>query len=149
MNTILVVDDEVGICCVIQHLLVRQGYVVTAMTDGRAALEAVARDEYAAALIDLNLAEIDGKQVIRAARAAWPNMPIIMMSGLVLESGCGTPDLPGMSARIPGLYGLAKPFKPMDLIQLVQDILSFPAGDALAWPAAPRLESPAAAPARR
>ena len=154
MNNILVVDDEVGVCCVIQHLLVRQGYPVTIMTDGRAALGAVARDEYAAALIDLNLAEIDGNEVIRAARAARPDMRIVMMSGMVLESGCGAPDFPRMSARIPGLYRLAKPFKPTDLIQLVQDILSVPAlsvpaGDALAWPAAPRFESPAAVPARR
>jgi two-component system, OmpR family, response regulator len=92
MTRILVVDDEVGVCKVIQHLLVRQGYVVTTITSGRDALEAVARDDYAAALIDLNLAEIDGKEVMRAARAAKPDVPIVMMSGMVLESGRGAPD---------------------------------------------------------
>ena len=86
MTNILVVDDEVGVCCVIQHLLVREGYAVTALTDGRQALDVVARSDFAAALIDLNLADIDGNDVIRAARAARPNMPIVMMSGMVLES---------------------------------------------------------------
>lgn len=123
MNRILVVDDEAGVCCVIQHLLTREGYAVTAITDGRAAIEAIARDDYAAALVDLNLAEVDGNDVIRAARAAKPDMPIVMMSGMVLESGRGAPDFLGMSVKIAGLYRLAKPFKPKDLLQLMSDIV--------------------------
>ncbi|BAM89925.1 putative two-component response regulatory protein, response regulator receiver [Bradyrhizobium oligotrophicum S58] len=124
MTNILVVDDEVGVCCVIQHLLVRDGYAVTAVTDGRLAVDAVARDDFAAALIDLNLADMDGNDVIRAARAARPHMPIVMMSGMVLESGRGTPDFHGLSARVVGLHRLAKPFKPRDLSQLMRDILA-------------------------
>jgi two-component system OmpR family response regulator len=123
MTRILVVDDEVGVCSVIQHLLVRQGYMVTAITDGRAALEAVARDDYDAALVDLNLAEIDGNEVMRAARAAKPDVPIVMMSGMVLESGRGVPDFLGMSVKVRGIYRLAKPFKPKDLLRLIEEIL--------------------------
>ncbi len=125
MTNILVVDDEVGVCCVIQHLLVREGYAVTAVTDGRLAVDAVTRDEFAAAFIDLNLADMDGKEVIRAARAARPNMPIVLMSGRVLESECGPTDVLGFSSRMTGLHRLAKPFKPKDLSQLVRDILAF------------------------
>jgi CheY-like chemotaxis protein len=123
MTRILVVDDEVGVCKVIQHLLVRQGYVVTTITSGRDALDAVARDDYAAALIDLNLAEMDGKEVMRAARAAKPDVPIVMMSGMVLESGRGAPDFLGMSVKVSGIYRLAKPFKPKDLLRLIAEIL--------------------------
>jgi two-component system, OmpR family, response regulator len=123
MTRILVVDDEVGVCSVIQHLLVRQGYLVTAITDGRAAIEVVARDDYDAALVDLNLAEIDGNDVMRAARAAKPDVPIVMMSGMVLESGRGAPDFLGMSVKVRGIYRLAKPFKPKDLLRLIEEIL--------------------------
>jgi CheY-like chemotaxis protein len=123
MTRILVVDDEVGVCSVIKHLLVRQGYMVTAITDGRAALEIVARDDYDAALVDLNLAEIDGNEVMRAARAAKPDVPIVMMSGMVLESGRGAPDFLGMSVKVRGIYRLAKPFKPKDLLRLIEEIL--------------------------
>ncbi|MGJ4928589.1 response regulator [Bradyrhizobium sp. HKCCYLS2038] len=124
MTNILVVDDEVGVCCVIQHLLVRQGYAVTAMTDGRLALDAVVRDDFAAALIDLNLADIDGNEVIRAARAAHPDMPIVMMSGMILEQEAGTPDFLNSLAKVRGLHQLAKPFKPSDLTRLMRDILT-------------------------
>ena len=79
--------------------------------------------DYAAALIDLNLADIDGNEVIRAARAARPEMPVVMMSGMVLESGRGAPDFLGMSVKVPGVHRLAKPFKPKDLLQLIADII--------------------------
>jgi len=128
MTNILVVDDEVGVCCVIRHLLVREGYAVTALTDGRLAMDAVVRDDFAAALIDLNLADMDGNDVIRAARSARPNMPIVMMSGMVLESGCGTSDCLELPAGVAGLHRLAKPFKPKDLSQLMRDILAHDAG---------------------
>jgi len=124
MTRILVVDDEVGVCCVIQHLLVREGYAVTTVTDGRLAMEAVASDDFAAALIDLNLAGIDGNDVIRAARAARPDMPIIMMSGMVLESDQDMRDVSDRSATMRGLHQLPKPFKPKDLTQLLRDILA-------------------------
>ncbi|MGJ4888983.1 response regulator [Bradyrhizobium sp. HKCCYLR20261] len=130
MTNILVVDDEVGVVCVLQHLLVREGYAVTAMTDGRQAIDAVTRDDFAAALIDLNLADMDGGDVIRAARAARPNMPIVMMSGMVLESGCGASDVFGLSAIASGLHRLPKPFKPKDLSQLMRDILGYETGPA-------------------
>ncbi|WP_407153949.1 response regulator [Bradyrhizobium sp. STM 3557] len=123
MTRILVVDDEIGVCCVIQHLLAKHGYAVTAMTDGRAAREAVACGDYAAALIDLNLANIDGNEVIRAARAAKPEMPIVMMSGMVLESGRGAPDLLDMPVKVQDVHHLPKPFKPKDLLQLISDII--------------------------
>jgi CheY-like chemotaxis protein len=78
---------------------------------------------YAAALIDLNLADVDGNEVIRAARTAKPDMPIIMMSGMVLESGRDTPAFLGPSVKTRGVHRLAKPFKPKDLLQLMEEIL--------------------------
>jgi two-component system, OmpR family, response regulator len=140
MTRILVVDDEVGVCCVLQHLLIRAGYAVTAITDGRAAIEAIRQDDYAAALIDLNLGEFDGNEVIRAARAAKPDMPVVMMSGMVLESGRGAPDFLGMSVKVRGLYRLAKPFKPKDLMQLIENVLASPSAP-IAFPDAPVIAS--------
>jgi CheY-like chemotaxis protein len=122
MTRILVVDDEVSVCTVIQLLLVNAGYAVTAMTDGRAAVEAVASDDYAVALIDLNLGDFDGKEVVRAARKAKPDMPVVIMSGMALKSGSGAPESPEMSVDVH--RWLAKPFKPKDLMQLLTEILA-------------------------
>jgi hypothetical protein len=48
------------------------------------------------------------------------------MSGLVAESGRSPPDFLGMSIRIRGLYRLAKPFKPQDLLDLIAAIMISP-----------------------
>jgi two-component system, OmpR family, response regulator len=123
---ILVVDDEAAICRAVQHLLDRHGHSVTTCTEGLAAVELIARHDYAIAFVDLNLADVHGSQVIRAARAARPQLPIVVMSGLVAESGPSPPDFLGMSIRIGGLYRLAKPFKPKDLLDLIAEILASP-----------------------
>jgi len=123
---ILVVDDDVAVCRVVQHLLGRQGYAVTTCTNGLAAVDLAARNDFAVALVDLNLSDVDGRQVIRAARAAKPQLPIVVMSGMVAESGRSPPDFLDMPIRIGGLYRLAKPFKPKDLLDLIADILSSP-----------------------
>jgi hypothetical protein len=48
------------------------------------------------------------------------------MSGLVAESGRSPPDFLGMSIRIRGLYRLAKPSKPQDLLDLIAAIMISP-----------------------
>jgi CheY-like chemotaxis protein len=123
---ILVVDDQADICRAVQHLLERHGHAVTTCMEGLAAVELIARHDYGVALVDLNLADVHGSQVIQAARAARPHLPIVVMSGLVAESGRSPPDFLGMSIRVGGLYRLAKPFKPKDLLDLIAEILASP-----------------------
>ena len=123
---ILVVDDEAAVCRAVQHLLARHGYTVTACTEGLRAVDMIAQRDFAVALVDLNLGDVHGSQVIRTARASRPGLPIVMMSGLIAESGRSPPDFLGMSIRIGGLYRLAKPFKPQDLLDLIAEILAPP-----------------------
>jgi CheY-like chemotaxis protein len=123
---ILVVDDNAAVCRTVEHLLGRYGYAVTACMEGLAAVDLIARHDFAVALIDLNLGDVHGSQMIRAARAARPHLPIVVMSGLVAESGRSPPDFLGMSIRISGLYRLAKPFRPKDLVDLIAEILASP-----------------------
>ena len=123
---VLVVDDEAAVCRTVQHLLARHGYTVTACTEGLGAVEMIAQRDFAVALVDLNLSDVHGSQVIRAARASRPGLPIVMMSGLITESGRSPPDFLSMSIRISGLYRLAKPFKPQDLLDLLAEILAAP-----------------------
>ncbi len=126
MTDILVVDDESAVCRVVEHLLGREGYAVTSCISGHAAVDLINRHDFAVALVDLNLRDVDGRQVIRAARAARPELPIVVMSGIIAESGRSPPDFLGNSIRIGGLYRLAKPFRPKDLLDLISDILRSP-----------------------
>jgi DNA-binding response OmpR family regulator len=74
-SDILVVDNEAAVCRTVAYLLGRHGYAVTACMEGLAAVDLIAQRDFAVALVDLNLADVHGSQVIRAARAARPTLP--------------------------------------------------------------------------
>jgi two-component system chemotaxis response regulator CheY len=120
MTTVLVADDEAGVCSVVKLLLARKGYTVVTCADGQAALDLLATEDFAAILTDLNLPRVHGLKVIEAARAIKPDVPIVVMSG---DDGRG-PDSEAPLEQIEGLYRLPKPFKPKDLLALVGKITS-------------------------
>ncbi|MBV9562021.1 MAG: response regulator [Bradyrhizobium sp.] len=119
MITVLVADDEAGVCSVVKLLLARQGYTVITCSDGQAALDLLATEHFAAILTDLNLPRVHGLKVIEAARAIKPGVPIVVMSG---DDSPANSEAP--LERIEGLYRLSKPFKPKDLLALIGKITS-------------------------
>jgi DNA-binding response OmpR family regulator len=120
MTLILVVDDEPAVSGVIELLLGREGYAVIRCADGRAALDALPSHDFAAALVDLGLEQVHGRHVIETLREASPALPIVVMSGAL--AGSETDDLPGLPAGFDGLWRLPKPFKPRELVTLVNEI---------------------------
>jgi two-component system OmpR family response regulator len=120
MTLILIVDDEPTVCGVIELLLGREGYAAIRCADGRAALDALPSHDFAAALVDLGLERVHGRHVIETLREASPALPIVVMSGALASSDMD--DLPGLPAGFDGLWRLPKPFKPRELIALVNEI---------------------------
>jgi DNA-binding response OmpR family regulator len=118
---ILVIDDEPSVCAVVEKILAPSGYDVTTATGGRAGLEAAAKQFFSAAIVDICMRDVSGLDVIRALRAQAPGMGLIAMSGLLSESaGTGAPDFLGMAANLDGIPRLAKPFRPGELLDLVE-----------------------------
>jgi DNA-binding response OmpR family regulator len=58
---ILVVEDEAQTRSVVEAYLEREGYWVTAVADGAAALEAFAAHSYEGVVLDLNLPKVPGE----------------------------------------------------------------------------------------
>lgn len=114
---ILLVDDEANIVQLAKMYLEREGYRVSAVGDGLAALAAVARLRPALIVLDLMLPELDGMEVCRRLRAAGDATPILMVTArdedidkiLGLETGADD-------------Y-LTKPFNPRELTARVKAIL--------------------------
>ena len=76
---ILVVDDEPQIQRFLKHALTAAGYDIVAAEDGAGALKALATAAPDCVVLDLGLPDMDGKEVIREARA-WSAVPIIVLS---------------------------------------------------------------------
>lgn len=78
---ILIVDDDAAVRYSLERLLARDGYQVTALDSGEAALERIAVQDFDLALIDLKLKGIDGMQVLAALRRQQPATPVIVLTG--------------------------------------------------------------------
>jgi two-component system KDP operon response regulator KdpE len=78
-SRILVVEDEDQLSRMLRATLQSAGYDVTITQNGLAALEQLVRFEFDVVLLDLGLPDMDGKAVIRQARAIT-TAPIIVIS---------------------------------------------------------------------
>ena len=79
MATVLIVEDETTLRETLAYNLARQEYVVEAVGDGKAALEAARRLHPDLILLDLMLPGLDGIEVCRILRQEM-NIPILMLT---------------------------------------------------------------------
>jgi len=111
---ILVIDDEEDMLVNCGRMLTRFGYEPLTATDGTAGLEILQRERPALVLTDLRMPGMDGMEVVRAAKAADPNVIVIMTTAFAtLESA--------VEAIKEGAYDyLTKPFT-ADQLRLIID----------------------------
>ena len=81
---VLLVDDSVDVHRLLQARLKHEQIKLIGTTRGAEALEMVERMNVACILLDLDMPEMDGFEVLRALkeRAATSNVPVIVLSGL-------------------------------------------------------------------
>jgi DNA-binding response OmpR family regulator len=77
---ILIVDDDVKLCRLIRDYLEPLGYAVTAAHTGPEGLEAAAREQFSAIILDVMLPGMNGFDVLRNLRAK-SNVPVLMLTG--------------------------------------------------------------------
>lgn len=80
---ILIIDDEKDICEYLKELLEGEGYEVVTALSVKEGLDHQLNTEFDLMIMDLQLPEIGGKEIIDLARARRPNLPIIILSGHV------------------------------------------------------------------
>ncbi len=80
---ILVVDDEELNLKAISRTLRKTDYEPDCKMSGGEALEAVKRQEYELVLMDVMMPEMDGHETCRQLKAAKPDLPVIIMTGLL------------------------------------------------------------------
>jgi DNA-binding response OmpR family regulator len=120
---ILVVDDDQTVSDVICRYLEHDGFQVSHVGDGEAALATVARQAPHLVVLDLMLPKVGGLQVCRQLRARPDGVPIIMLTARSDEAD-----------RILGLQlgaddYLTKPFSPRELVLRVRSVLRRAGGE--------------------
>jgi len=77
---VLLVDDDPAVRRAVAAGLELEGFSVVPASGGRAALEAVARIEPAAILLDLGMPDLDGLEVLARLRGAGDQVPVCVLS---------------------------------------------------------------------
>jgi phosphoserine phosphatase RsbU/P len=112
---ILVVDDDAGMLRSVERVL-RQDYDVTSTQSSREALGLAGKFKPDLAILDIQMAEMDGFQLMEELQALDPELDVIFMTGSVHEI-----DAKLIKAiRKDAFYFLQKPFDRGVLLSLVQ-----------------------------
>jgi CheY-like chemotaxis protein len=84
--TILVVDDDLGICQSMAELLRSHGSEVAFATCAAEALELIATRRFDLVVLDIMMPDMDGLVVLDAIRRTSGDLPVILITGLVVDS---------------------------------------------------------------
>lgn len=116
MKSILIVDDDRASCNLLRELFISKGWQAETAQSSRSALELATRKSFDLLLIDINLdAEFSGIDLLRQLRDKCP---------IILMTGYGTLDTTVVAAREGAWDIVSKPFKPAELINLIERALS-------------------------
>ena len=77
---ILLADDEATFRETFAKVLKEEGFAVTAVGDGKAAIEEVRRQPYAVAILDIQMPGNDGISVLREVATLRPETRVIMIT---------------------------------------------------------------------
>jgi DNA-binding NtrC family response regulator len=79
-SKILVCDDEEALCYLLKEQLIEEGFNVDAVYDGKYAIEAIKQKTYDLVLLDLNMREVQGEEVLKFIKDEYPSIEVIILS---------------------------------------------------------------------
>ena len=77
---VLIAEDDPSVRKAVQRVLELENYVVTAVNDGRSALDELGRQHFDLAVLDVMMPFADGLTVCREARHRGVNTPILLLT---------------------------------------------------------------------
>lgn len=114
---ILVADDDQKIRSLLSQSLEQQGFLVTSVSDGIQAWEALQADVFDLLITDDDMPGLSGKELLRRIEGDRLVLPVIIASGSTTGT-CVNHNAQGqISASLP------KPFRMQELLDLMQNLM--------------------------
>lgn len=114
---ILVVDDEAVALKNLCHVLKKEGYKVIGAKSGKQALAYLDKQEFALVLTDLKMPKVDGMQVLKRVKTAYPKTEVIMITGF------STVNSAVESLKAGAYHYVVKPFKLDQVRKVVREAI--------------------------
>lgn len=112
--TVLIVDDESGILQTLEILLRAEGFAPHTAQGGRAALERIPELSPDIILSDVRMPQVGGVEVLAAARAHDPEVPVILMTAQA------TLQTAMQAVNAGAFYYIQKPFRNDELLAILR-----------------------------
>lgn len=80
MFQVLIAEDDRELRQLFQHVLVKNGYSVTGVSDGKEALQELEKGYYDIVISDVMMPVMDGYELVRALRETNNNIPVMMIT---------------------------------------------------------------------
>jgi two-component system, OmpR family, response regulator CpxR len=113
---ILLVDDDVDLCCLIKEFLAVNGFTVESAHDGSRGLALALQGDFALVLLDVMIPVLDGFEVLRQLRRQSMT-PVIMLTARTEERDRITGLDTGADDYLP------KPYGPEELLARIRAVL--------------------------
>jgi DNA-binding response OmpR family regulator len=121
IQRICLIDDDVMVLDATATGLREAGYAVLTAPGAAAGLDLVQRSGADVIITDMNMPGTSGAELIAEARASWPDMPIIAISGSLTADGGSMLDV----ARALGADALLpKPFRVAHLKDVLEQVFA-------------------------
>ncbi|RKY99344.1 MAG: sigma-54-dependent Fis family transcriptional regulator [Ignavibacteriae bacterium] len=79
-STILVCDDDETLCYLLKEQLLEEGFAVDTVYDGKYAIQAIKGTHYDVLLLDLNMKEVQGEEVLKFVKDYNSTLQVIILS---------------------------------------------------------------------
>src|SRR6202142_2607706 len=116
MDHVLVVDDDVELCGLVQEYLTAEGFSLKAVHDGEEGLRQALTNAYALVVLDVMLPGINGFEVLRRIRSV-SKIPVLLLTA----RGEDVDRIVGLEIGADDY--LPKPFNPRELVARIRAIL--------------------------
>ena len=80
MLKILIAEDDLELCQLFSHVLSRNGYEVTEVSNGREALVAIEKEYFDLIISDIMMPQMDGYELVRKLREKGNQTPVMMIT---------------------------------------------------------------------
>jgi CheY-like chemotaxis protein len=122
MARILVIDDDELLRRFVVALLERRHYTVESADSGETGIKLAAESEFDLVITDIVMPGIEGLETIKQIRRHKPDIKILAVSG----GGSSKGDYLHYAERLGANAALAKPFEPVEFLDLVASLVKPP-----------------------
>jgi DNA-binding response OmpR family regulator len=113
---VIVVDDDPALRTLFMAMLARKGFAVHVASDGREAFDQIARNAYAAILLDLMMPEVNGFELLERLARDCPSL----LRRVIVITGASRRVIQSLDSDV--IWGLIR--KPFDIDELVDSVVA-------------------------